>query len=401
MPLQEAGNLQALEEFVVNNQDLDELTSLLDQFNIFVAMGAVRQELRHSDFLAFLLDPTAGHGLGDAFLSRFLMRAVHGSVGPVGVIDIHVADLGGATVLREWRHIDILVHDEVSRLVCVIENKIGTGEHSDQLRRYRETVEAAYPDLRPVLLFLTPDGEPPSDDTYIAVSYSLVRDVVDDVRSHYGSRLGPDVATMLQHYSEMIGRYIVSDSDVATLCKQIYFKHKRALDLIYEHRPDIASELAEVLKRLREEAVASHGLIEGYTSTKVWISFSHDCFNELNATLKAAGWDQELNIYFTFGNWAECVALSLYLEAGPAAIRQALFEHALANPGVFKECHNKLNKDTPLFRTNLLTADDYAQPDLSSMTDKLRGGWEVFLRNDLPAICESLAEVAWPTHQES
>lgn len=43
-----------LEAFVVDNHDLERLEALLAEFNIF---EAVRQELRHSDFLAFLLDP--------------------------------------------------------------------------------------------------------------------------------------------------------------------------------------------------------------------------------------------------------------------------------------------------------------------------------------------------------
>ncbi|PZV12720.1 MAG: hypothetical protein DCF21_15195 [Leptolyngbya sp.] len=40
-----------LEQFVVDNEDLERLESLLDQFNIFEAVGMVRQEIRH-----FLLD---------------------------------------------------------------------------------------------------------------------------------------------------------------------------------------------------------------------------------------------------------------------------------------------------------------------------------------------------------
>jgi hypothetical protein len=48
---------QALEAFVVENDDLETLEGLLEQFNIFEALGVARQELRHSDFLAFLLDP--------------------------------------------------------------------------------------------------------------------------------------------------------------------------------------------------------------------------------------------------------------------------------------------------------------------------------------------------------
>ena len=41
--------------------------SILDQFNIFEAMGAVHVEVRHSEFLSFLLDPYQNHGLGDTF----------------------------------------------------------------------------------------------------------------------------------------------------------------------------------------------------------------------------------------------------------------------------------------------------------------------------------------------
>src|SRR5216684_247249 len=67
---------KALETLVVDNLDLERLEALLDQFNIFEAIRAVRQELRHSDFIAFLLDPQENHGLGDAFVSRLLQKAL-------------------------------------------------------------------------------------------------------------------------------------------------------------------------------------------------------------------------------------------------------------------------------------------------------------------------------------
>ena len=61
---------KALEALVVDNPDLERLEALLDQFNIFEVIGATWQELRHSDFLTFLLDPQQNRGLGDAFLKR-------------------------------------------------------------------------------------------------------------------------------------------------------------------------------------------------------------------------------------------------------------------------------------------------------------------------------------------
>ena len=42
----------------------------LSRFNIFSATGAERAELRHSNFLATLLDPNGSHGLNDRFLTE-------------------------------------------------------------------------------------------------------------------------------------------------------------------------------------------------------------------------------------------------------------------------------------------------------------------------------------------
>src|SRR4030088_1373392 len=82
-----------LEALVVDNPDLERLEALLDQFNIFEVIGAVRQELRHSDFLAFLLDPQQNHGLGDAFCKRLLQKIlvdVDPSTIPISPIDLDV-----------------------------------------------------------------------------------------------------------------------------------------------------------------------------------------------------------------------------------------------------------------------------------------------------------------------
>ena len=84
---------KALEALVVDNPDLERLEALLDQFNIFEAIGAVWQELRHSDFLAFLLDPQQNHGLGDVFLKRLLQKVLVSAESdkmPITPIDLDV-----------------------------------------------------------------------------------------------------------------------------------------------------------------------------------------------------------------------------------------------------------------------------------------------------------------------
>jgi hypothetical protein len=70
--------IELLTQFVMNNTELEQLEDHLHQFNIFEAIGMHKQELRHSAFLSFLLDPRQPHGLGDDFLKKVLQRALLG-----------------------------------------------------------------------------------------------------------------------------------------------------------------------------------------------------------------------------------------------------------------------------------------------------------------------------------
>ena len=71
MYAQEANELERL---IVDNSDLEHLEDLIAEFNIFEVLGVQTRETRHSAFLAWLLDPSGNHGLGDYFLRRFLWQ---------------------------------------------------------------------------------------------------------------------------------------------------------------------------------------------------------------------------------------------------------------------------------------------------------------------------------------
>lgn len=232
---------KALEALVVGNPELEQLEAQLDQFNLFEAIGAVRQELRHSDFLCFLLDPRQPHGLGDTFVKRLLQQILAAATGATALItsvDLDLWDLDGVVVEREWQNIDLFLRDETHRFFVIIENKIDSGEIPGQLGRYREVACAHYPGYQMIGLFLTPDGALPSDESYLPVSYGAVCAVLEGRAKSRASTLGADVLTTIVHYTQMLRRHIVGDSDIAELCRRIYQRHRRALDLIYEHRPD-------------------------------------------------------------------------------------------------------------------------------------------------------------------
>lgn len=191
-PLQGSENeveaLTALERFVVDNDDLLQLESLIGRFNIFDDLGIARAEIRHSNFLAFILDPAESHGQSQLFLRALLMdllKTAPPAQRPLSPIEIDGVDLRGVEVRREWQNIDLMITSRQPPFVIVVENKIGTDEHSNQLGRYKETIHQHYPHARPLYLYLTPDGTEPSEDEWMPYSYRDVHRVLSRVRATY------------------------------------------------------------------------------------------------------------------------------------------------------------------------------------------------------------------------
>lgn len=388
----------SLESLVVDDPDLARLESLISEFNIFQALGVIRAEVRHSNLLAFLLDPTESHGLGDAFLRRFLQRAIAGvprdraSVSPV---DLDVLDLDGADVRREWRHIDVLVIEPRSKLVVIIENKIDSSEHSDQLQRYWSEVQTEFPSHRIIGLYLSPEAERPSDDRYFPISYSLVSDTVARFLEARGSMLGPDLRTLLRHYEQMLKRYIVTDSEIAELCRNLYRKHRQAFDLVFEHRPDSgASEVSDLLQRLIPGDGSGLELDE---STRSYVRFFPTAWDAIPQQRLGSGWTKTRRIVlFEFAVSAQKVTLKLLIGPGNAEVREGLFRCAQSHPDVFKAAGKTLSaKWNQVFSRQFLDSSMMDSEDIDARVSKLRSAWDAFVRKDLPRILEALPASAW------
>ena len=249
--------LAALERFVVENDDLLQLEALIGRFNIFDALNIARAEIRHSNFLAFILDPAESHGQSQLFLRALLMdllKTAPASLRPLSPIEIDGIDLRGVEVRREWSNIDLLVTARQPPLVVVVENKVGSNEHSNQLGRYKETIHRHYPDARPLYVFLTPDGSEPSEDEWVPYSYADLHRVFSRVRHTYENAIGDDVLVFLDHYLNLIGTRFMNEPKIDELCQRIYKNHRQALQLIYERVGTPASgTTAEVEAFLRDD----------------------------------------------------------------------------------------------------------------------------------------------------
>jgi PD-(D/E)XK nuclease superfamily len=386
-----------LEKFVVDNQDLERLESLLDRFNIFEAVGMVRQEIRHSSFLAFLLNPSASHRLGDivlkAFLKRLLIDADNATVSPIA---IDIADMADTEVRREWRHIDILLVSPTSQIVCAIENKVDSHEHNNQLCRYRNTVLKEFPSYRHIFVFLTLEGISPDDETdqqyWSAYSYSKIAHLIDDICNRYQSTIGSDVLTLMQHYSSLLNRHMMENSEIARLCRQIYAQHKEALDLIYEHRPDLANEIYDFLRKLVKNTPSDQIVFDNGLRERKILSYAIPSWDNLPFQKTCKGWTPSRRILLLqFVVEPPNLTLVLMLGPGESSTRQAVFD-AIKDGNILGFTHRPPTPEVKWLRLveRIVLASVDQSTLMSDISEDIHCFWQTFLKDELPKIDEAI-----------
>lgn len=193
-------NEEALQNFLLDIGCLDELLPWTGKFNLFDVLKISRTEIRHSNMLGWILNPNENHGLGDLFLKGILQRLVENDMdGRYDVFNVLLMDLYSFSVLREWKNIDILLSSSDEKTVIAIENKVGSREHSNQLNRYRDILEKEYEGYTRIYIFLTPDGESPSDvENWDVLTYSDVVETLESISSRI--EMLPDVDLMIKNY---------------------------------------------------------------------------------------------------------------------------------------------------------------------------------------------------------
>ena len=254
---------------LLKNEDFDKLDLGLKNPNIFQILRITKNEIRHSNFLSWLLDPNESHKLGDIFLKRFL-REVFSSdkFGNIDQVDVEGMDLTKVTIQREWKNIDILI--VLENVVVCIENKVLSKEHSNQLMRYREIIESNYPKHKQTFVFLTPEGDTSESEseTYEPISYEFIVNSLERIISVYGESLNQQVKNYIKDYITIIKRELMGTDKLTKLSKKIYQNHKELFDFIIEHKPELVDDLSKIMK----EELSKRGWILG-SENKYYVRF--------------------------------------------------------------------------------------------------------------------------------
>lgn len=188
-----------------NSAEFKELDAYYSQPSIFNALGVSRHENTHSNFIAWLLDPSSNHGLGDMPLRKFLEAfslacALPHSRGKIpqdlisaitaGDYKLSAVTVEREKVLKDGSRVDIYLEGIIAfdrkeyPLKLAIENKVKSSEHDSQTKRY---LEALRPPVSSPDIFLTPLsnrkyellGAPECDSKdFIQLNYQYLADYI-------------------------------------------------------------------------------------------------------------------------------------------------------------------------------------------------------------------------------
>ena len=246
--MKEINNFQNQYKKLITDFDFIKLELELQTVNIFEILKTEKAEIRHSNFIAWLLNPKGQHGLGDYFLKRFLIDiSLHEKCEELQIQDIHSLLLRDIKVYREWNNIDLLLLN--NDFAIIIENKIFHNETKNQLRKYENIVEENFDSKKIIKVFLTIDGyEAEESNEFVNYSYESILKIFDDILL-IKKDLTDKVKIYLEDYIYNFKKNIMGKSELNVLADKIYQNHRQLFDFITENKSDIFSPIKEIIER--------------------------------------------------------------------------------------------------------------------------------------------------------
>lgn len=186
------------------------------------------KEVNVSRFIAWLLDPTEGHGLGDLAIQSLLVRAwwqIDHAVVPVATrrflspSSVQTDGFSAAVVTTEvsldGRLLDVLIIDAARRRYIAIENKFGAQQSRAQLADYRKQLEKLLPDFLGVHIFLDSNEADPEDPAWIPIGYDWLADFLMEAEQRGAT--APHIRDALAQF-----RSVIEDESEDAMAKSAY-----------------------------------------------------------------------------------------------------------------------------------------------------------------------------------
>jgi len=242
---------------LITDEDFEKIQDLSKSrtINFYRITGIGSWEIKHSNTIAWLLDPTESHNLGLFFFKKFITKLVEENPDyflSTNVFDLLLNNFNDAEVDREVKvnkesknSIDILFVSEESKFVLCIENKVWAGVGNGQLNRYYNDIESKYPSskgYKKIYVLLSPDGnkvtEKESDDptSWASLSYNSIEEIL---RSILKLDINQKMRYIIEDYIEHLEKEeIVDNPELDKIQERLFSNHKKAIELLTSYKKD-------------------------------------------------------------------------------------------------------------------------------------------------------------------
>lgn len=230
------------------NEHFITLDAKLRQYNIFKALGIDHYEVRHSKFLAHLLDPNETHGLEAEFLQNFLLWLSHFVVSdiPVNQLDLDMASISTEKQLSNEdenprRRLDVLIEipwkkDPQNIYRIAIENKIEAVVGKNQLQDYSNGLENCYKGgvAHKILLTISPEEDESSLESWVNVTHqNTVMKAIDTTIRKIEKTSSSRIIDILNDYNMLLAEQTgneIGNEELDTLCSHL-IGYKQVIEL--------------------------------------------------------------------------------------------------------------------------------------------------------------------------
>lgn len=399
---------------LILDDDFTNLQNLANkEVNLMSILRVSHRELQHSNFLSWLFDPNAMHGLGDyafkEFIKIYFQENEFQSLGVengLSVFDFFSLDFDDLIIKREFKNIDLLFISPKNKFFMLIENKIYSGESRGQLEKYRNIVNKLYAEYNhQIYIYLSLKDQrisPEAAKYYVQLNYSHIIKLLDKILLNKGLGLAEKVKFVLEQYLGTLKSMLNQNPEIEDIVKRLYKKYKSAFDLVYKYSsPTEATEIGEIIR----EMVENEPSIIYFHSNKTYIRFQpkflSDNYEKLisNGLLnKSENLEQNWIYLCEFNVRNDFVKFDLKIGKGNQEVREKLYKIYTKNKHFFtKMSKKKISPEWHLsFQKTILTPEEilnYVETgDIEEIRKVIATRFRDLIDNDLQQYTEILNE---------
>lgn len=237
---------QQLLSLTEDSKEFSILHNHFNRFNPFKVLQVDKYEIRHSNVLAWLLDPKGNHSLGSFFINKILAKTFvnpanfedEDKISNYDVLELSRKEFFDLTVHKEYstkngKRIDILAVSNHHKVAMIIENKYWSSESEGQLEAYINHVRDTYIGYQIIPIYLTLQNDEPTHEDYLMLGYEdilLILKNYFDVKADY---VQADIRSFLLYYADVLENQLIQNKEMVDNSMIVYRNHKDAVDLLY------------------------------------------------------------------------------------------------------------------------------------------------------------------------